>query len=75
MEIKKQEEKYIVNENVIDFGKYSDIKKPFFVGYNQPEEEDEKNNYKIKEEARPKKSIFFGENLKNAIKAIYNDKI
>ena len=71
---KARREKYIVNENVINFGKYSDIKKPFFTGYNQPEEEDEKNNSKIKEEAIPKKSIFDGENLRNTIKVIYNGK-
>ena len=71
---KARREKYIVNENIINFGKYSDIKKPFFAGYNQPEEEDEKNNFKIKEEVIPKKSIFDGENLKNTIKTIYNGK-
>jgi hypothetical protein len=71
---KARREKFIVNENIINFGKYSDIKKPFFAGNNQSEEEDEKNNYNIKEEVIPKKSIFDGENLKKTIKAIYNGK-
>ena len=71
---KTRREKYIVNENIIDFGKYSDIKKSFIEGYNPPEEEDDKNDYKIKEEVIPKKSIFEGEIFKKTIKTIYKGK-
>ena len=65
-------EKFIVNENISDFGKYSEQKKFCFDGTGKEYGENEKEDNKKKENIS-KKSIFDGENLRNTMKAIYND--
>ena len=67
-----KKEKYIVNENIYGVEKNFLIKNNSILGNASGEDEDEKNDI-IKNDITQKKSIFECENLKNTVKAIYND--
>ena len=63
-----KKEKFMVNENVTEYGNYSDIKQSYNIGGGDSDDEDEKSEIK---DCNTKKSLFDGENIKNTIKTIY----